>query len=202
VGPQSAAEKQTTNVTSWPERINQGDREAESELASYFGPKLEFILRRRLRNPALAADLSQDALIVVIERLRDKGIDNSERLAAFIYKTAQYLANNHGRKRQRRNTHADTDHIEQSASETQLISDQLEREDLADIVRKTLDELNQQRDRQLLKRFYLNDEDKVDLCREFDVTSAHFDRILYRARQRFGELIKQRLGSDFIRSLR
>lgn len=182
-------------------RIGQGDPRAEAELAHYFGPKIEFILRRRLRDPILAADLRQDTLITVIERLRDKGVDEPEKLAAFIYKTAEYLANNHGRRRQRRNTHADTDHIEDTPSAAPLLADQIEREELARLVRESMKDLNQPRDRQLLRRFYLSEEDKADLCREYDVTPAHFDRVLYRARQRFGELLKRRLGQDYLRSL-
>jgi RNA polymerase sigma-70 factor (ECF subfamily) len=183
-------------VSSWPARIGAGDVSAEAELARHFGPKIEFILRRRLRDPSLAADLCQDTLIVVIERLRGEGIDEADKLSAFIHRTAEYLANNHGRKRQRRRTYADTDHIEAAACETTLLADQIEREELARLVRDSMGELSQPRDRQLLRRFYLGEEEKDALCREFGVTPAHFDRVLYRARQRFAALLGQRLGPD------
>ncbi|MGB0514645.1 MAG: RNA polymerase sigma factor [Wenzhouxiangellaceae bacterium] len=202
MGSRQVAEKQTAEVASWPERIGNGDKSAETQLARYFGPKIEFILRRRLRDPVLAADLRQDTLITVIERLRNKGIDKPEKLAAFIYKTAEYQANNHGRRRQRRNTHADTGQIEDAPSQMPLLADQIEREELARLVRESMAELRQSRDRQLLRRFYLSEEDKAELCREYDVTPAHFDRVLYRARQRFGELLERRLGLDYIQSLR
>lgn len=201
MGSRQAAEKRTVTVSTWPERIGAGDASAEAELARHFGPKIEFILRRRLRDPALAADLRQDTLIVVIERLRQKGINDDDKLAAFIYRTAEYLANNHGRKRQRRNTHADTDQIEDARSQAPLLADLIEREELAHLVRESVSELSQPRDRQLLRRFYLGEEEKTELCREYGVSPAHFDRVLYRARQRFGELLKRRLGSDYIQSL-
>lgn len=201
MGPRQAAEQNTAEIASWPERIGNGDTRAETELAHYFGPKIEFILRRRLRDPVLAADLRQDTLISVIERLRDRGIDEPGKLAAFIYKTAEYLANNHGRRRHRRNTHADTDHIEDAPSQTPLLADQIEREELANLIRESMKGLKQPRDRQLLRRFYLGEEDKADLCREYDVTPAHFDRVLYRARQRFGELLVRRLGPEYLGSL-
>lgn len=200
--PAHSVEDPATDVSSWPERIASGDAKAEAELARYFGPKVEFVLRRRLRDPALAADLCQDTLIVVIERLRGKGIDEADKLAAFIYRTAEYLANNRGRRRQRRNTHTDSAHIEEAASKAPLIEDLIEREELARMVRESIAELGQSRDRQLLRRFYLGDEDKADLCREFGISPAHFDRVLYRARQRFGQLLERRLGSDHIGTLR
>ncbi|MEM1081148.1 MAG: sigma-70 family RNA polymerase sigma factor [Pseudomonadota bacterium] len=197
-----AAEQQSSEWASWPERIANGDQQAETELVRFFGPKIEYILRRRLRDPALAADLRQDTLIIVIQRLRGNGIDDADKLAAFIYKTAEYLANNHGRKRQRRNTHADSDQIDQTASQSPLLADVIERDELAQLVRILMDELSQPRDREILQRFYLSDEDKVDLCNEFEVTPAHFDRVLYRARKRFGELLEQRLGQDYLRAYR
>ena len=70
------------------------------------------------------------------------------------------------------------------------------------LVREAMAELRQPRDRQLLRRFYLGEEDKADLCQEYGVTPAHFDRVLYRARQRFGELLERRLGREYIRSFR
>lgn len=202
MGPRQATEQHAAEVASWPEWIGNGDARTEAELACYFGPKIEFILRRRLRDPVLAADLRQETLITVIQRLRDRGIDEPVKLAAFIYKTAEYQANNHGRRRQRRNTHADTEQIEDAPSETPLLADQIERDELANLVRESMKDLNQPRDRQLLRRFYLGEEDKADLRREYGVTPAHFDRVLYRARQRFGELLERRLGSDYLQSLR
>jgi RNA polymerase sigma-70 factor (ECF subfamily) len=193
-----AVEHAPDAVSSWPARIAAGDSAAEAELARHFGPRIEFILRRRLHDPTLAADLCQDTLIAVIERLRGDGIDEVDKLAAFIHRTAEYLANNHGRKRQRRKTYADTDHIESAACDVPLLADQIEREELAGLVRDSLAELNQPRDRQLLRRFYLGEEDKDALCREFDVTSAHFDRVLYRARQRFAALLERRLGPEYL----
>lgn len=192
-----AAQQQRPDTVELAARIGNGDRLAEAELARHFGPKIEFILLRRVRDPALAADLRQETLIVVIERLRGDGIDQPEKLAAFIQRTATHLALNETRTRYRRNTHPDSEALEAAATSEPLAAELIDREQLAGAIRDLLGELRQSRDRQLLRRFYLSEEDKADICRSLEVTSEHFDRILYRARQRFREIIEQRLGRDF-----
>jgi RNA polymerase sigma-70 factor (ECF subfamily) len=53
-------------------------------------------------------------------------------------------------------------------------------------------ELGSDRDRQLLFRFYVGEEDKDRLCRDLDLSSLHFNRVLFRARQRYKELYERR----------
>lgn len=175
-------------------RIQDGDHAAEEMLARRYGPKLEFILRRHVREPSLAADLRQEALLVVIERLRGDGLNEPEKLAAFLYQTAINLARGEARTYFRRNTHPDADAIDRAAASETLLSDRLERAELARIVRQLLEELNQQRDRDLLRRFYLGEESKHSICQSLDLEPVHFDRVLYRARQRFRQILEQRLG--------
>lgn len=178
------------------ERIRRGDAVAEELLARRYGPKLEFILRRHAREPSLAADLRQEALIVVIERLRSDGLAEPEKLAAFLYQTAVNLARGEARTYYRRNTHPDFEAIDRAATSEPLLADRLERAELAKIVRTLLDELGQERDREILRRFYLSDEDKDSICTALELTAAHFDRVLYRARQRFRQILQARLGAN------
>lgn len=178
------------------ERIRRGDAVAEELLARRYGPKLEFILRRHAREPSLAADLRQEALIVVIERLRGDGIAEPEKLAAFLYQIAINLARGEARTYYRRNTHPDFEAVERAATAEPLLADLLERSELARMVRTLLEELGQERDREILRRFYLRDESKESICADLELSAAHFDRVLYRARQRFREILQARLGGD------
>lgn len=177
-------------------RIGQGDRSAEEALARRYGPKIEFVLRRHVREPALAADLRQEALIIVIERLRGDGIAEPEKLAAFLYQTAINLARSEARTYFRRNTHPDFQAVERAATAEPLLVDRLERRELARIVRTLLDELGQPRDREILRRFYLREEDKESICSSLGLSAEHFDRVLYRARQRFRQILEARLDDE------
>jgi hypothetical protein len=55
-----------------------------------------------------------------------------------------------------------------------------------------LEEMPATRDRELLVRFYLNDEEKDAICRELNLSQEHFNRVIFRARNRFRELLEQR----------
>ncbi|MDZ7789284.1 MAG: sigma-70 family RNA polymerase sigma factor [Xanthomonadales bacterium] len=176
------------------DRIRRGDGVAEELLARRYGPKLEFILRRHVREQALAADLRQEALIVVIERLRSDGLAEPDKLAAFLCQTAINLAKGEARTYFRRNTHPDFEAVNRAATAEPLLGDRLERRQLGEIVRKLLDELRQERDREILRRFYLREEAKESICASLELSAAHFDRVLYRARERFRQILEARLG--------
>ena len=47
------------------------------------------------------------------------------------------------------------------------------------------------RDREILFRFYLAEDDKERICRDLGLTAVHFNRVLFRARERFRELYRK-----------
>ncbi len=52
------------------------------------------------------------------------------------------------------------------------------------------------RDREVLLRFYLNEEPKSAICAALDLTELQFNQVLWRARQRFGAILRRHgLGS-------
>jgi hypothetical protein len=55
-----------------------------------------------------------------------------------------------------------------------------------------LDEMPAARDREVLVRFYLNDEEKDRICQELHLSHEHFNRVIFRARNRFRALLEQR----------
>jgi len=68
-----------------PER----DKVAEAEVCRRFVPRVRLFGLRRLRSEAAAADLAQEVLIIVLQKLRDGSIREIERLAAFVLGTAR-----------------------------------------------------------------------------------------------------------------
>ena len=66
-------------------------RAAESELVARFSRGLLLMLRRLVQNPALADDLHQETLALVIEKIRRGEVREPEKLAGFIRSTARNL---------------------------------------------------------------------------------------------------------------
>lgn len=67
------------------------DREAETELCRRFGPRVRLYGLRHLRNEAAAADLMQQVMLTVIERLRAGAVREPEHLASFVFGTCRMV---------------------------------------------------------------------------------------------------------------
>ena len=187
------AEEQRAAI-SLVERIGNGDGAAEQALVERYSRALLFMLRRRCGDPELANDLHQDVFRIVIERLRGRGIKEPARLAGFIQSTGRNLLIGVIRRRQRRQTYADTDSVSVAADDAQPAQyEQADADETAQHLRLLLDELNSDRDRAILTRFYLLQEDKRSICDGLKLSDLHFNRVLYRAKKRFRELLE---GSD------
>ena len=61
----------------------------------------------------------------------------------------------------------------------------------ARLVRRLIGELPTDRDRQVLYRFYIAEDDKAAICQDLELSSLHFNRVLHRARQRYRELYQE-----------
>jgi RNA polymerase sigma-70 factor (ECF subfamily) len=70
---------------------------------------------------------------------------------------------------------------------------QLLRREKAALVRRLLEELRSERDRQILFRFYIAEEDKEIIRADMGVTGPEFNMILFRARRRYRELYEQHI---------
>lgn len=154
-------------------------------------PGLRALILRRVRDPEVAADILQDAAVTTLEKLRNGEIAHPENLGGYLYRVAINHLRNHRRK----------DHTAQSSAEG---LEELRAEDegdpewehvgrpqWAEAARRMLEGMPATRDRELLVRFYLNDEAKDTLCHELRLSSEHFNRVIFRARNRFRELLER-----------
>ena len=190
VGP-AAMDNKNQIAIDLSQRIASGDRSAESELVSQYGGGLMIMLRQRTGDHQLANDLYQETFIIVIERLRRANLDEPDKLAAFLHATAKNVLIGDVRKEARRKTFASSDIVAAAPDGRPGPSDQVNQSEEAEIVRKLIDEMRSERDKALLLRFYIDEEDKSDICAALNLSSTHFDRVLFRARRRFKDLLTQ-----------
>ena len=182
------AEAPAGSSTELIERIRGGDPEAEAELVERFSRGLTLMLRRLASDPSLADDLHQEALALVLEKARRGEIREPEGLAGFVRQVARNLLIADRRKEKRYHSLGDDPPPEPaSAGEPDQVRQVLRGEE-ARQVRRLLGELRFERDRQLLVRFYLSDQDKEDICAELGIESERFRKVLHRARERLRQL--------------
>lgn len=177
-------------------RIAAGDLEAESSLVNKYWKSLQFILSQQNIDPELAADICQDTFILVLQKLRANAINKPSALGAFIRSIAINLVIESKRKGTRQKTdcnqHIDAIFNDLSESPERSIS----HSSLVNLVQTMVNELNTQRDREILQQTYFYHQDKSQVCDFLSVTPEHFDRVLFRAKSRLKILLMERYNID------
>lgn len=179
---------QTETARQLVARIESGDSQAESELAQSYTRGVRLLLFKRTGDFQLAKDLCQDTMEVVIRRLRAGELNKPGSLSAFIRQTAVNLSIQHFRK-EKRYVSQDDGIIELHLAHRDGKGRQIDNSAIQGLVHEALQQLAVDRDREILNRYYLRDEDKAQICGALNLSAAHFDRVLYRAKQRMRELI-------------
>lgn len=167
-------------------RVARGDREAETELVLALSEPLAMVLRRRLGSDDRCADLQQDTLLVVLEAARAGRIQEPRALVEFTLETARRLAMNAERKVYRQRTEADAELLEHVADAQQpTVLDVLASEERKHCVHAVLASMRNERDRQVLYSYYIDEQPTAQVQASFALDSVQLGRVLHRARQRF-----------------
>lgn len=187
-GGQHSAVSETGGSAELVARIVAGDRDAESEFVRRYERGVHILLRRHCRRAdPVVADLAQDVLTTVLERLRAGALLDGNALPAYVRSTVVRTAT--AEYRRRRPVDA-MSAVEDLPSHADPIDEHGSRE-LAGLLKKLLAELPMVRDREVLRRFYLADEDRDDVCRSLGIDTTHFHRVVHRARERFRSLLEE-----------
>jgi RNA polymerase sigma-70 factor (ECF subfamily) len=156
---------------------------AENYLVSYFSRPVLLKLRARLRSPELVEDASQETFLRVLTYFRSgKSIDNPGSLPAFVHGVCHNVAleflRGHTRQDQiPENFPEPAD--SRSSPESLMVT-----EERKELVRTLLKELSE-KDRQLLRCVFLEEEDKDSVCDRLQVDRGYLRVLLFRARHRF-----------------
>jgi RNA polymerase sigma-70 factor (ECF subfamily) len=169
--------------------IFQGDRRAEAALFERYYQSTLYILERQTGDAEQAQDLCQEALCILIERLRTQPLAEPDKLAGFLYSIARKLHIADVRKSIRRKTFNDQDLMARVADRSQNQLRALIQSRASAAVRTLIAGMDNLRDRKLLYGFYIEEKEKEDLCAELDLSLRHFDKVIFRAKQRFKELL-------------
>lgn len=158
---------------------------------------LLYLIRRKTDDRALADDLCNEAIRIVLDRVRRRRLDDPSKVAAYLAQTARNLLKAHRRKDLRRRTVTGVQKIiEEFPDPIGDASISLHARVHARAVKAVLRGMPVQRDRILLVRFYLENEDKTSICHDLQLTPEHFDRVMCRARERF----RKRLARKYRKS--
>jgi len=143
-----------------------------------------------VRNKDLAADMVHQAITIALENIEAGRIRSAEQVPGYVYKTCLNLLRNHRRKMTNRpDLRADPEHLDMLPGDEQV--DFSDEQRIKDSVIFALRALTP-RDREVVIRFYLHDEDKEVICRDFNLSPLVFNKIVSRARQRLKDRLSAR----------
>lgn len=145
-------------------------------------PGLVAVLCRRAGDEQLARDVLQDAIVTTLAKVSDGVPMSSEVLAGYVFRTAMNHLRNHRRREQP--WVADEGAIDAAADESASPADASQRDATRGLVRRVLASLDSPRDREVLVRFYLHEQEKQQICDALGLSALHFDKVIHRARER------------------
>ncbi len=181
-------------------RIRTSQTDGMAELYHLFSKGVRFYLCRQLGVQDLD-DRVHDTFVVVVQAIRRGELREPERLMGFVRTIVRRQVASHIDKAvQTRREQLDLDASSRVADphgnpEEAAIFHQKE-----DLIRKVLSELTS-RDREILTRFYLEEETQEEICTEMTLTETQFRLLKSRAKSRFGELGKKRLAQGALNAI-
>ncbi len=173
-------------------KIISGDAQASNEFVRLNYSWLLFIIRRKFFKSNNHEDILQDSFILVLNKLQQGQVHNPKTILAYLRTTAINIGFEYLRKDKKFTSAVDQEMLGIiEGSEINILS-QLIWDDKIKYVQLVMDELRKQRDKDILMDFYFNDLDKPTICKKLELTSDHFDKVLFRAKQRLKLLIEQK----------
>ena len=173
-------------------KIITGDKQACNEFAQINYSWLLFVVRRKFAQSNNHEDIVQDTFMLVIKKLQQGSVNNPNAISAYLRSTVINIGFEYLRKDKKFTSATDQEYLEVIEDCKQDILSDLIWQDKIQFVKQVMDELTVQRDKDILIKFYFNDENKVSICSKLVLSSEHFDRVLYRAKQRLKQLIEKK----------
>ena len=173
-------------------RIQSGQTDGMTELYQLFSKGIRFYLCRQL-GPQELDDKVHDTFLVVVQAIRRGELREPQRLMGFVRTIVRRQVAAHIDKV----VHTRRDQIELDSS-VRVADPRDNPEESAifhqrnQMIQKVLEELSE-RDREILTRFYLYEQNQEQICDEMALTETQFRLLKSRAKGRFGELGKKRL---------
>ena len=193
ISARKVGNSETVFAVSLVNKIQTGDQRAETEFVKVYSDSLMSLLLSDAQDPDMARDCYQKTLLIALKKIRAGDIRKPESILAFLRRTAANVVITH-RRTENRYTNLG-DRVYQLTGDMESAATlEIDSETINFLLKNLLDQLPVARDREILHRFYLLEEDKNSICRDFAIKSEHFDRVLYRAKQRVRLLLETQRG--------
>lgn len=167
---------------------------AEEELVQRYSGGIFQIIYQVVQNYSLAEDLRQDTLLKALEKIRNGDLREPERLSGYVCSIAKFIALEHVRKLRSAVKVEDVDAAGRLLDSAPDPYAQVLQKEQAERVRRIISELKVERDRDILFRYYILEEDRDTICAALHISREQFSGIIFRAHRRYKELHQKHAG--------
>jgi RNA polymerase sigma-70 factor, ECF subfamily len=151
---------------------------------------LRILIVRRCRDPDVAAELLNEAVCTAWAKWQAGKIERPDQIAGYVLQVAMNLLRNRRRAAaEQPERRADLGSLDELQGPGEPDEQTIERE-IALRVKNVIRGMSSPRDRSILVRFYLDEEEKETICKDLGLSALQFDKILHRARGRLRKLLE------------
>ena len=182
------------------QQIKAGSDEGMEQLYRLFSRGIRYYLCRQL-GPQELEDKVHDTFLIVVNAIKRGDLREPERLMGFVRtvvrrQVAAYIEQAvHNRREQAElETGISVADRSQNPEQSAMVKQK------AELMKSALAALSQ-RDRDILIRFYLQEQPQEQICREMSLTETQFRLLKSRAKAKFGEIGKKKLATSGIFSV-
>ncbi len=183
------------NDVDWPglvARIHGGEDSGMEELYKLFAKGIRFYLCRQL-GPQELDDKIHDTFLIVVKAIRKGDLREPERLMGFVRTVVRRQVAAHIDKViHSRREELDLDVGVRVADVRRNPEQNAAFQEKVEFMVGVLDSLSV-RDREILSRFYLDEQSQDQICDEMDLSETQFRLLKSRAKARFGEIGRRKL---------
>jgi RNA polymerase sigma-70 factor (ECF subfamily) len=151
---------------------------------------LRRLIVRQTRDQHVAADILNEAVCITWEKWLVGKLARPGEMAGYIFQVAGNLLRNRRRTIGERSDRRANSEVLETLTAPDQPHDEMFEVRLAVKVRELISTMSSHRDRLLLVRFYLEEEDKESICRDLEMEPRQFDKVLHRARKRLRTLLE------------
>ncbi len=188
------------NWSSLVQQIKAGDNDGMEQLYKLFSRGIRFYLCRQL-GPQELEDKVHDTFLIVVNAIKRGDLREPDRLMGFVRtvvrrQVAAYIEQAVHTRREQAELESGVSVVDRTQNpEQEAILRQK-----AELMESALGALSK-RDRDILIRFYLQEQPQEQICREMSLTETQFRLLKSRAKAKFGEIGKKKLASSGIFSV-
>jgi len=195
LGDQSEPPEDGNIPVNWQDlvdRIKSGEESGMEDLYRLFGRGIRYYLCRQLGHQELD-DKVHDTFVIVVQAIRRDELREPERLMGFVRtvvrrQVAAYIDEVVHSRRDEMNLDLGVRVADRRNNPEQTAAFRQKVEFMLAILRSL-----SERDREILTRFYLDEQSQEQICQEMDLSETQFRLLKSRAKARFGEIGKRKL---------